>query len=70
MCHPVDETCLVRALRLSQLPVQEVRRLLDLSDLLDEAVVHGVAAQLHVRPVRARLQPRLRDLRAAKFKVN
>ena len=67
MYHPADETCLVRALGLSQLPVQEVRRLLDLADLLDEAVVHGVAAQLHVRPVRARLEPRLRHLRTAKI---
>ena len=65
----VNKTCLVRALRLSQLPVQEVCRLLDLADLLHEAVIDGVAAQLHVRPVRARLKPRLGDLRDAKIQT-
>ena len=61
-------TCLVCALGLAQFPVEEVDGLLDLSDLLDEAVVHRVAAQLHVGPVRARLEPRLGDLRAAETK--
>ena len=61
-------TCLVGALGLAQFPVEEVDGLLDLSDLLDEAVVHRVAAQLHVGPVRARLKPSLRDLRAAETK--
>ena len=61
-------TCLVGALGLAQFPVEEVDGLLDLSDLLDEAVVHRVAAQLHVGPVCARFEPRLRDLRTARTK--
>ena len=64
----INVICLMCALGLAQFPMEEVDRLLDLSDLLDEAVIHWVAAQLHVGPVRARLKPRLRDLRTAEIK--
>ena len=61
-------TCLVCALGLAQFPVEEVDGLLDLADLLDEAVVHRVAAHLHVGTVRPRLKSRLGDLRTAETK--
>ena len=59
----INVICLMCALGLAQFPMEEVDRLLDLANLLDEAVIHWVAAQLHVGPVRARFEPRLRDLR-------
>ena len=55
-------TCLVGALRLAQLAVQEIDRLLNLPNFLHKAMIDWVTAHLHVRPVRARFQPRLRDL--------
>ena len=49
-------------LRVVELPVEEVDRLLDLADLVDEAVVDGVPAELDVGAVGAGLEAGLGHL--------
>ena len=53
----------MRLLRLVQLPVEQVHRLLDLPHLLHQPVVDGIAAQLDVRPVGAGLKAALGHLK-------
>ena len=58
----VDEEVLVGGLGVVELAVEQVDRLLDLADLVDEAVVDGVPAELDVGAVGAGLEAGLGHL--------
>jgi hypothetical protein len=52
----------MRMLRIVELPVEQVERLLDLTDLLHKSVVRWISTKFDVRPMSSSLKTSLRNL--------